>query len=600
MSKKCINCGTELKENAKFCPICGTAVSAGKEIKTVKPQITGKKIAALVVTGAALIGGGFVAYGKMSEKSLDEKKSVKSESSIKKNEIVKTTKKKQDENSKEKTRSYRYQWTVQPEIEADQIYYVVCSDDIYNMNHRQMMSEYAVIEKDGVKGFIDSYGVLRTKIEYQRITAESGGDLYHMKDQQGNQYTFMISEMDTITLDEENLEDEFNTVENDLVKETEGLTNNIDWTGYYYYNDEVKNAHSSSRYGSGETTSAFIPVQQSSERLNSLSEWEKLDSKYALVNSGNLVTDFIYDACGSCGSDDLIAVCKDGKWGYINRLGKEVIPLQFDTTWNRYISDELNAGNLDAEDGTEEFCYAFSQGYIPLRQGNQWELCDTKGNIIIPFGEFDEILPVNSRKRCWVKKDGKWGVIKITEDVVTTNVNEDWKQLYIDWVNEKSAEDPQRTFELFYVNEDKIPEIAAIGESMAAGTILGTFADDSVSEINIDRNAAAYIEKGNVLDNNGGSMDEYHDKIYTIYDGHWIPLAEGNYGIDPEVMTQYDENGDLIYKYEWQVEGYIEEEVAKEEYEQKRNELIDLNQTKSLSESGVSAEEMIQQIKNYK
>ena len=600
MSKKCINCGTELKENAKFCPICGTAVSAGKKIKTVKPQITGKMVVMLVATGVVLIGGGFVAYGKMSEKSFQKKESVKSESSTKKNETDKITKKKQEENTKEKTESYRYQWTVQPEIEADQIYYVVCSDDIYNMNHRQMMSEYAVIEKDGVKGFIDSYGVLRTKIEYQRVTAESGGDRYHMKDQQGNQYTFMISQMNTITLDEENLEDEFNIVENDLVKETEGLTNNIDWTGYYYYNDEVKNAHSSSRYGSGETTSAFIPIQQSSERLNGLSEWEKLDGKYALVNSGNLVTDFIYDVCGSCGSDDLIAVCKDGKWGYINRSGKEVIPLQFDTTWNRYISDELNAGNLDAEDGTEEFCYAFSQGYVPLRQGNQWELCDTKGNIIIPFGEFDEILPVNSRKRCWVKKDGKWGVIKITEDVVTTNVNEDWKQLYIDWVNEKSAEDPQRTFELFYVNEDKIPEIAAIGESMAAGTILGTFADDSVSEINIDRNAAAYIEKGNVLDNNGGSMDEYHDKIYTIYDGHWMPLAEGNYGIDPEVMTQYDENGDPIYKYEWQVEGYIEEEIAKEEYEQKRNELIDLNQTKLLSESGVSAEEMIQQIKNYK
>lgn len=600
MSKKCINCGTELKENAKFCPICGTAVSAGKEIKTIKPQITGKKVVMLVATGVVLIGGGFVAYRKMSEKSFQKKESVKSESSTKKNETDKITKKKQEENTKEKTESYRYQWTVQPEIEADQIYYVVCSDDIYNMNYRQMMSEYAVIEKDGLKGFIDSYGGLRTKIEYQRVTAESGGDRYHMKDQQGNQYTFMISGMNTITLDEENLEDEFNTVENDLVKETEGLTNNIGWTGYYYYNDEVKNAHSSSRYGSGETTSAFIPVQQSSERLNGLSEWEKLDGKYALVNSGNLVTDFIYDVCGSCGSDDLIAVCKDGKWGYINRSGKEVIPLQFDTTWNRYISDELNAGNLDAEDGTEEFCYAFSQGYVPLRQGNQWELCDTKGNIIIPFGEFDEILPVNSRKRCWVKKDGKWGVIKITEDVVTTNVNEDWKQLYIDWVNEKSAEDPQRTFELFYVNEDKIPEIAAIGESMAAGTILGTFADDSVSEINIDRNAAAYIEKGNVLDNNGGSMDEYHDKIYTIYDGHWMPLAEGNYGIDPEVMTQYDENGDPIYKYEWQVEGYIEEEIAKEEYEQKRNELIDLNQTKLLSESGVSAEEMIQQIKNYK
>lgn len=35
------------------------------------------------------------------------------------------------------------------------------------------------------------------------------------------------------------------------------------------------------------------------------------------------------------------------------------------------------------------------------------------------------------------EKDGKWGVIKITDSVVTTNINEEWKQMYIDWVNEK-------------------------------------------------------------------------------------------------------------------------------------------------------------------
>lgn len=38
----------------------------------------------------------------------------------------------------------------------------------------------------------------------------------------------------------------------------------------------------------------------------------KLDGKYALANNGELITDFIYDECGSCGNDELIAVCKDG------------------------------------------------------------------------------------------------------------------------------------------------------------------------------------------------------------------------------------------------------------------------------------------------
>ena len=53
MSKKCTNCGTELKEKAKFCPVCGTAVP--EEInEVVKPKLARKKIAMAVVAGCLL------------------------------------------------------------------------------------------------------------------------------------------------------------------------------------------------------------------------------------------------------------------------------------------------------------------------------------------------------------------------------------------------------------------------------------------------------------------------------------------------------------------------------------------------------------------
>ena len=164
MSKKCTNCGTELKEKAKFCPVCGTAVP--EEInEVVKPKLARKKIAMAVVAGAVLVGGGFAVYGKIGAKSSQQKEPVKVENSTKKDETAKTEQKEQEEPQKEETGSYRYQWMVQPEIEADQIYYGVNSGDSYNENHRQMINEYAIIEKDGLKGFIDSYGALRTKIE---------------------------------------------------------------------------------------------------------------------------------------------------------------------------------------------------------------------------------------------------------------------------------------------------------------------------------------------------------------------------------------------------------------------------------------------------
>lgn len=193
MSKKCTNCGTELKEKAKFCSVCGTAVP--EEINEVlKPKIAGKKIAMAVVAGAVLVGGGFAVYGKIGAKSSQQKEPVKVENSTKKNETAKTEQKEQEEPKKEEAEYYRYQWMVQPEIEADQIYYGVNSGDSYNENHRQMINEYAIIEKDGVKGFIDSYGALRTKIEYQRILAHGDEDAYSMKDQQGNKYVLATFE----------------------------------------------------------------------------------------------------------------------------------------------------------------------------------------------------------------------------------------------------------------------------------------------------------------------------------------------------------------------------------------------------------------------
>lgn len=104
MSKKCTNCGTELKEKAKFCPVCGTAVP--EEInEVVKPKLARKKIAMAVVAGAVLVGGGFAVYGKIGAKSSQQKEPVKVENSTKKDETAKTEQKEQEEPQKEETGS---------------------------------------------------------------------------------------------------------------------------------------------------------------------------------------------------------------------------------------------------------------------------------------------------------------------------------------------------------------------------------------------------------------------------------------------------------------------------------------------------------------
>ena len=105
----------------------------------------------------------------------------------------------------------------------------------------------------------------------------------------------------------------------------------------------------------------------------------------------------------------LLAAKKDGKWGYINEDGEIVIPFEYDASWKHY--DPASYNGLDEI----EYCYAATECYVPLVKDGRWEMRDSKNEVIIPSGTFEEILPVHNRK-CWVKKDGKWGVIQFDQD----------------------------------------------------------------------------------------------------------------------------------------------------------------------------------------
>ena len=106
-----------------------------------------------------------------------------------------------------------------------------------------------------------------------------------------------------------------------------------------------------------------------------------------------------------------MAVRQGDKWGYINKEGEVVIPIEYDASWKEYISLE-NDGNLR----TRNFCYAAFDGYVVLCKEDQFELKDVYGEEVIPKGVFEKIRPVYFGK-CWVKKKGKWGVIQIKHDM---------------------------------------------------------------------------------------------------------------------------------------------------------------------------------------
>jgi hypothetical protein len=128
--------------------------------------------------------------------------------------------------------------------------------------------------------------------------------------------------------------------------------------------------------------------------------------------------------------DGLAAVTKDGKWGFIDKSGTLVIPLELDyggafQEGVRWIYDPYD-GLYGAIDRSGEiripFEYdgladkGFQEGLAWVRKEEKWGAIDKTGNVVIPF-EYDHsthylhgLAPV-----C---KDGKWGYIDKTGGMV--------------------------------------------------------------------------------------------------------------------------------------------------------------------------------------
>lgn len=150
------------------------------------------------------------------------------------------------------------------------------------------------------------------------------------------------------------------------------------------------------------------------------------------------------------------AVCKDSKWGYIDKTGKVVIQYQFvyvgmfneDRAF--VINDEGKNGFIN-EDGkitiNNIYTYAssFNSGLALVKnEDSKYGFIDKDGKVVIPF-QYDDALPFQNGLAA-IKKNGKWGyvdrssnlVIKCIYDVAypfsdkCASVEKDKKYYYID------------------------------------------------------------------------------------------------------------------------------------------------------------------------
>ena len=100
-----------------------------------------------------------------------------------------------------------------------------------------------------------------------------------------------------------------------------------------------------------------------------------------------------YEKLGSF-SEGMAAVMRDGKWGYINTKGEEVIPCQFTNPSEYY------------------FASPFYEGLALIQENGKWGFIDTKGNVVIPINIEAEAIGRFSEGLAFVyKSDEDFSVI---------------------------------------------------------------------------------------------------------------------------------------------------------------------------------------------
>ena len=101
-------------------------------------------------------------------------------------------------------------------------------------------------------------------------------------------------------------------------------------------------------------------------------------------------------------SEDMAAVRKDGKWGYINNLGVTAVPFEFDS-----------CAFADAVGG--DIAFGFRNGLAPVCKGGKFGIINSDGETVVDF-TFDSILQGEGGKYI-AFSGGEWGIITVDKEL---------------------------------------------------------------------------------------------------------------------------------------------------------------------------------------
>lgn len=301
----------------------------------------------------------------------------------------------------------RYVWYVKPTIAADDM------KAFFNRNgsgklDKMNMLQCIPFKKNGKWGLVDYNGKVVYNAVYDDIQVNSVGDMVGIDNNNFGNYKVLVYSNGKIKT-------------KDYMYE---LGTNGRSTRDFYWDETTKKLYLQNGAARAEVVKSNDLVAAQIGKKSSISGGFIFSSPNGLpVNESN--PDIVLVANqkrvnntkyvdGGCASNGLIAMRVKNKWGYLNSSGKTVIPFEYNATSLIPYKSYDSSRSVSVE---RYVPFEATNGYVSLCKNGKYSLYDTGGKVVIPEGTFDKILPVyskNGKKLAWVKSNGKWGIISVT------------------------------------------------------------------------------------------------------------------------------------------------------------------------------------------
>ena len=192
-------------------------------------------------------------------------------------------------------------------------------------------------------------------------------------------------------------------------------------------NEELIEAYASGE--GGEDDFLYTDKQYDGVTFSELEEFAvvELNGKYGYINKeGREVINLIYDDA-TLFDQDVAAIKIDTRWGAINRKNELIIPLKYN-----YLSAFDNGKAVakhqkkwgvisNQEEVLVDFKYEMLGDYknnlAMAKKDGKWGVINALDDVLIPFeydmDENERWLLVSRAEKVWFKKDGKWGSINL-------------------------------------------------------------------------------------------------------------------------------------------------------------------------------------------